>query len=180
MTDQARPTLESQYRRTRPKRLWIWLLLVATVLIALFWLISPRVIWDGAVRRPIRITVTDDSDGSPVPRTKVLLMQPREESFARQLDHATMTQILQEGRLLATTDARGQAVVTGTFGAGGTDGFLIHTGNFNLQGRLTVSHENYLVEEGTLQNYFQRQRFPIRQKDLSIRIYLVRKRAEPE
>lgn len=163
-------TGRSQTRR----RKWPWVLGGLAVAALLLGLASPTVIWDGGVSRPISVLVLDSEDGHAISGATVVLDIPHDRAFAEHLSPQEMIGFLTHDRRLTTSDERGQAILHGQFGAGGSYSFFGRTGKFGVEGFLRVSHHDYRTSEDLLQNYLGERRFSIGTKQLNIRICLAR------
>lgn len=129
--------------------------------------------WDGRVKRPIRVRVTDNYSDVPIRGVDVSLMLQRDRGIWELLTPAERTEMLHRTNRLSTTDERGEAFLSGYFGAGGSDSLFGQSGMFIVDGMLKVSHPGYRTSENLLQNHLGKRRFSLRTKQLDVQIFLV-------
>lgn len=124
---------------SRRLRITLWLVGIVVVLGAAMWLLTPRLIWDGAAPRKVRVHVSDVRTGAPISGATV--------TFAWSSDNSSGTKnvaMLGQAGSSHLTDAGGRAEWLAYFGAGGTSTIFGRTGKFDVSSfELQVSAAGY-------------------------------------
>lgn len=163
---QETPTVSTTPPR---RRWWPW---VVCLLAALFVLVSIAVPSGGCgvVGRTIRVCVSEESGGA-IPGATVSLIQRHDEELLETLPAAEQAEMLRRNKRVSTTDEYGEARLSGRFGAG--DMAALFGGEFRIEGMLKISHPNYRPSEELLQNRLSELSFPLRTREVEVRVVLI-------
>lgn len=113
------------------RRIILWTVFGLSTIIAVVWLLSPKLVWDGAAIREVNLMLLDDRTSAPIAGARV-----------RHND-----------REFAITDAEGKCRGLMSFGAGGTRSIFGRSGNWRISGQLniaTADSRTYAIELDSL------------------------------
>ena len=130
-------------------------------------LAATSVSWDGGVHRNVHVHVTHN--GQPVEGATVMLLAHNDKWLIEHLSPEEFQEMLKAGKSLVTTDAKGNAVVSTLFGAGGGSFLFFRHGHFVVgDASVRVTHPSFSESEASLESLLGESSFPLRKKTLKV------------